>query len=207
MVAWKELDVIEIKSTKIAERISQAAQNELLKSGVLGFRIDRVARTANCSISVIYRYYVDRTGLIIHVLAQAFDQIQRTYIDELHRYFSSLKTITVDDVIKSIPSLDESARSSNMKLRLLSLALSTENDDLRQMIGKSIIDVLPKWQELLELIRNRAPLSGPIDTRVYSMILVMHMPYYNLLLGDSRVEDHEFKEYLLELMTLPAMKS
>jgi AcrR family transcriptional regulator len=200
MFTWQQIDQIKVDATRIKERISQAAQNELLTKGILGFRVETVAREANCSISVIYRHYIDRSGLIVHVLARIFDQIQHNQAETLYNYFNSMDVIYASDVINAIPHLDESARSINMKWRLLALALSTEEAELRESIENSILSTFPIWQKTIDLIQSKASQDSTFDTRFFSIVFLMHMPYYNMLLREHRIRDDDYKKYLFELM-------
>ena len=51
------------------ERIIAAAKHELHEVGILGMRVQEVAKLADTSVSLIYKYFEDRDGLHAVVLA------------------------------------------------------------------------------------------------------------------------------------------
>ena len=55
------------------QRIVQAAQQELLESGILGLRMEVVAEKAEVSVPLIYKYYGNRDGLLTEVLTKLYD--------------------------------------------------------------------------------------------------------------------------------------
>ena len=50
------------------ERILAAAKHELHEVGILGLRVQEVAKIANTSVSLIYKHFEDRDGLLAQVL-------------------------------------------------------------------------------------------------------------------------------------------
>ncbi|MFM8387622.1 MAG: TetR/AcrR family transcriptional regulator, partial [Actinomycetota bacterium] len=50
------------------ELILRSARAEIEKNGILGLRVAEVAANAHYSVSIIYRYFGDRDGLIAQVL-------------------------------------------------------------------------------------------------------------------------------------------
>jgi AcrR family transcriptional regulator len=197
---WSPLEIPEVDSTELVERLLVAAHQELGENGILGFRTQSVATRASCSISLIYRYFENRDGLIIRVVGDLFDTLQREHVDLVFNYFAGLDVIRPSDISNVIPHLDQNAQSTNMHWRLLALALSRENGALRARLETSIRSVIPKWQSTLEMIASKAPPGETLDLRVFTMILSMHLPYYNSLFGEFRVKDADFKAYLEELL-------
>ena len=49
-------------------RIIEAAKHELQAVGILGLRVQEVAKIANTSVSLIYKHFEDRDGLLAQVL-------------------------------------------------------------------------------------------------------------------------------------------
>lgn len=198
---WQPVKLNTVSSDIMLERLLTAAQHELAEHGVLGFRTSSVARRANCSISLIYRYFVDRDGLIVQVLSDMFYKLQNDYVDEVIKHVEGLKTITPADIAALVPNLDKIGESPNMKWRTLALAISMENSELRENIQATIEQVRSKWFHFFELVSEKLEKSSKIDIRVFTMILSMSLPYYNTLLGEYRVDDASYKAYLTELLS------
>ena len=200
---WAPLNVPAVNSDVLVERLVTAAQCELIENGILGFRTQNVAQRANCSISLIYRHFEDRDGLIVHALGEMFAKLQHEYVDGVNAYFASLDVVRATDIAAVIPHLDENARSRNMQWRMLALAVSMENPTLRTLLESAIAEVMPKWTTTLSMIAAKVPVNESVDMRVFPMVLGMNLPYYNSLLGEFRVRDNDFKAYIGELLTRP----
>ena len=56
------------------ERIIAAAKHELHEVGILGLRVQEVAKLAETSVSLIYKYFEDRDGLLAVVLGDMHDE-------------------------------------------------------------------------------------------------------------------------------------
>lgn len=197
---WQPIKLDAVSSDVMLERLLTAAQHELAEHGVLGFRTSSVARRANCSISLIYRYFVDRDGLIVRVLSDMFYKLQNDYVDGIIKHVEGMKTITPADIAALVPNLDKIGESPNMKWRTLALAISMESAELRENVQATIEQVRPKWFRFFELVSEKLEKGSKIDIRVFTMILSMSLPYYNSLLGEYRVDDASYKAYLTELL-------
>ena len=57
-------------------RILESARTEILKNGIIGMRVSDVARGADTSITLIYRYFVDRNGVLARVLGDMYDDFR-----------------------------------------------------------------------------------------------------------------------------------
>ena len=61
-----------LESPPSYSRILESARQEILASGIIGLRISAVATSAGTSISLIYKYFGDRDGLLTEVLGQIY---------------------------------------------------------------------------------------------------------------------------------------
>lgn len=76
-----------------AARILEAAEAEFTRFGVIGARIDRIAREANASKERLYAYFGDKQGLfdrVIHNAFVRFDGAVRIENDDLVAYAGRL---------------------------------------------------------------------------------------------------------------------
>ena len=60
-------------------RILESARTEILKNGIIGMRVSDVARGADTSITLIYRYFVDRNGVLARVLGDMYDDFRMSF--------------------------------------------------------------------------------------------------------------------------------
>lgn len=199
---WRDLAIETDSSGEISQRIIAAAQCELLDKGVLGFRILNIARAADCSISVIYRYFEDRSGLIIHALGEIYHKLQEDYFNEVFTAVQARESITPEFLISLVPNLDEIENSRNMRMWLMAVAMSTESEALRASIESTIAKQIPDWIRFFEVVDRKLEPGTQLDLRVYEIIMRMHLLYYNSLFGEFRLSDNYYKGYLTELLSL-----
>ena len=206
-VTWREFEVPDTASAATVERILAAAQQEIIDEGILGFRTLNVARRANCNISMIYRHFIDRDHLIAHTLGEIFSQLLHGYIDGITDELQSHERITSDYFVDLLPNLDDVDESQNSRLWLLAVAMSAESDELKAKITSTLAEVSTKWDQFFEIALERLDEPSSIDLRVFKMVLKMNLMYYNSLFGELRTNDVEYKAYIAELLTRPAMDS
>ena len=77
--AWEEI---------MKESIFEAAVTVLKQYGVEGFRMDRVANTAEVAIGTLYNYFKDKETLILYVLRT----MREPYPNALHHVYESHAT-------------------------------------------------------------------------------------------------------------------
>jgi AcrR family transcriptional regulator len=80
-VAASDTKVTEV-ARPAAERILEAAKNEIDAHGVLGFRVLEVSEKAKAAVPLIYRHFGGRNGLVAADLADQFESIMT---DEIRR--------------------------------------------------------------------------------------------------------------------------
>ena len=79
-------------------RIIAAAKHELHEVGILGLRVQEVAKLANTSVSLIYKYFEDRDGLLAVVLGDMHDE----RIDNWEKVFAHALSDTASPVQCSV---------------------------------------------------------------------------------------------------------
>jgi AcrR family transcriptional regulator len=198
---WSPPNVTDKNTDATRDVLLQMAAIELREQGLLGFRIARVAESAHCSVSLIYRYFVDREGLIVQVLADVFDKLQVEYVNSVAAWVNSQETITASTIATTVPNISAAAESEFTVWRLRILAISTENTFLRRSLEATVQRVLPVWREIFATMASKLPAGETIDFRVFGSMLAMHMPYYNALLGADCVQDAEYREFLTDVLS------
>ena len=78
------------------ERILSATRAEIEKFGILGLRLDGVARRASISIPLIYRYFGGRDGLLAVVLGDWYAEFVRGYRELVDNWLDKAVSITLE---------------------------------------------------------------------------------------------------------------
>jgi AcrR family transcriptional regulator len=113
------------------ERIIAAARAEVETKGILGLRVQDVALNAKVSVPLIYKYFVDRDGLLAEVLGEMFEEFVLEQLDASEAYFNALESPTVDDLLAVLALPQQDFRRPRRWQRMQILAASMEIPALR----------------------------------------------------------------------------
>ena len=92
--------------TSVDERILEAAQQAVFKSGREGLRVDDVARQAGANKRMIYHYFHSRDGLIRAVIATQWQTLQRAGLSQVTLGFISERLdLPLDHQLSDAPRL------------------------------------------------------------------------------------------------------
>jgi AcrR family transcriptional regulator len=176
--------------------ILRSARTEIEKNGILGLRVAEVAANANYSVSIIYRYFGDRDGLLAQVLGDLYEEI----LDRVTRRTALLVPaegpVTVDQVLALAPKPSDAFEGSDVRLRLQILAVAATNPVLENRL-KEIAQ--RRYREMLDTatdLKSRLPAGTVFDERVFTIMVVNQLLYYNTLLGDLAVSDDDYYDFL-----------
>jgi AcrR family transcriptional regulator len=182
--------------------IVASTREELRKNGILGLRVADVAEGAHCSITQIYRFFGDRDGLLAQVLGDMYDEIVSGAFDAYMEKIRQMETLTVDDLVKSLPLPSQPQSMQNQELRMQILATSVNNVQLRQRIEAITKSVYRNWQTAIEEVQRKLPPGVRVDWRVVNIMLLMQNVYYRTLLGEEGFTDEEYLQFLKDKFTL-----
>jgi AcrR family transcriptional regulator len=176
--------------------ILESARAEIEKNGILGLRVADVAANANYSISVIYRHFGDRDGLLAQVLGDLYEEI----LDQTSKRTADLippeGPLTVDQILALAPKPSEVHEWSVPRLRLQVLAVAANNRILEDRLKSIAQRRYAAMLELAEVLKSRLPEGTVFDERVFTIMIVNQLLYYNTLLGDLAVSDSEYYDFL-----------
>lgn len=151
-------------------RIRAAAKHELHEAGILGLRVQDVANRVGTSVSLIYKYFEDRDGL----LAQVLGDMHNERIDHWETLFSH--------------ALSDSMPRGEYSVENLLSNLPLPNSNAFQSLGWDRVQMLAALKE------NPNPgLHRVISLVISSMNLIF---INNDLLGDQRITDDEYTTFL-----------
>ena len=117
------------------QRIVQAAQQELLDSGILGLRMEVVAEKAEVSVPLIYKYYGNRDGLLTEVLTRLYDGDSYQKLSAYADVFVEMQNPSVDDIAILFATVQQEFRMPGRWQRLQILAASVEIPELQTRLA------------------------------------------------------------------------
>ena len=68
------------------QRILHSAREEIFANGIIGMRVSAVTKSAQTSIPLISKYFVDREGLLTEVLGQLYSEFVGEDIDQAKKW-------------------------------------------------------------------------------------------------------------------------
>ena len=182
------------------ERIIAAAKHELHEVGILGLRVQEVAKLADTSVSLIYKYFEDRDGLLAQVLGDMHDE----RIDNWEKLFAHALLddaprgeFSVEDLLSNLPMPNSEYFLALGMDRAQMLAALNSNPKLRERIEQTTQRL---FTLTLKVVSN-ADISGKENdsfNRVTALVISsLNLIFINNdLLGDHRVTDDEYTAFL-----------
>jgi AcrR family transcriptional regulator len=185
------------------QRILDSARREIERNGILGLRVADVARGADTSITLIYRYFGDRDGLLAQVLGDMYYEFFHPYTLLADHLRKPETTLTIQDLVDAMPLPDNPAAHDRRWMRMQILAAAANNEPLRERIAGITRDYHATIRELIDLSREKIGSHNPLPSKVYALILSMFntMFVYNDMLGDGAVTNREYKEFMTDFFT------
>ena len=188
------------------ERILQATRARLNSGGILGLRVADVAKDADTSITLIYKYYRDRDGLLAQVLGDMYDEFRQRQMQRIDTWLSQNETITFEQYADLTPNPAEETKIDR-DFRLQMLATALENEELRVRIKKTTNDIYKWTLETLEVARKKLPVEDQgFDGRFVSVIMFNMMFVFYDLLDDNKISASEYREMLVSHLRNSARK-
>lgn len=183
------------------ELILRSARAEVEKNGILGLRVAEVAANAHYSVSIIYRYFGDRDGLLAQVLGDLYEEILDRTAHRLATGLPASGPLTVDQILSLAPMPSEAHTNPDLKLRLQILAVAATNPELEARLKSIAQTRLKQMKDWWEAVKSRLPEGQIFDDRILFILIVNQLLYYNTLLGDDAVTDEEHFRFLKDKAT------
>ncbi|NBW91996.1 MAG: TetR/AcrR family transcriptional regulator [Actinobacteria bacterium] len=188
------------------ERILQATRARLNSGGILGLRVADVAKDADTSITLIYKYYRDRDGLLAQALGDMYDEFRQRQMQRIDTWLSQNETITLEQFASLTPNPAEETKPDR-DFRLQMLATALENEELHARIKKATNDVYKWTLKTMEVARKKLPVEDQgFDGRFVSVIMFNMMFVFYDLLDDNKISASEYREMLVSHLRNSARK-
>ena len=191
-------------------RIIEAAKHELHEVGILGLRVQDVAKRANTSVSLIYKYFDDRDGLLAQVLGDMHDE----RIDNWENMFAHALLddapsgkFSVEDLLSKLPMPNSSYFLALGMDRVQMLAALNSNPKLRERIEQTTQRL---FTLTLKVIANAdtSEKQNESSNRVTALIISsLNLIFINNdLLGNQRITDEEYTSFLKAIFRIQKEK-
>lgn len=178
------------------ELILRSARAEIEKNGILGLRVAEVAANAHYSVSIIYRYFGDRDGLLAQVLGDIYEEILDRAAARLAAAVPAEGPITIDQIVALAPKPSEVEKSRDSRLRLQILAVAATNPVLETRMKNIAQHQFKAMKDFAAMLKSRLPEGQFFDERVMLIMIVNQLLYYNTLLGEHAATDDEYYAFL-----------
>ena len=189
-----------MENSNSRERIIAAAKHELHEVGILGLRVQDVAKRANTSVSLIYKYFDDRDGLLAQVLGDMHDE----RIDNWENIFAHALQddaprgeFSVEDLLSKLPMPNSQYFLALGQDRAQMLAALNSNPKLRERIEQTTQRL---FRLTLKVVSNANPneKKNNSNDRVTALLISsLNLIFINNdLLGDHRITDEEYTAFL-----------
>lgn len=181
-------------------RILRSARREIERSGILGLRVADVARGAHSSVTLIYRYFGDRDGLLAAVLGQLYDEIQDNLISWLEAFAAADTPLRREDLTKVIVVPSKEQMEMSWKIRLQILAVSSVNPVLREHLERTTRATYARSKAAVKRINSRMVDGHRFDERIFNVMAVNQLFYYTDLMGADGPTAGDYLGYVSDLL-------
>jgi len=177
-------------------RVLAAAREEILAEGILGLRVADVASRAHYSVSVIYRYFGDRNGLVAAVLGDLYEETLAARRQKIVERIPASGPLSIEHLVDLVPTPSEVAGSDELRMRLQILAVAATNNALEERISEIAQRNFAEMLDYVRHLRSRLPAGQPFDERVFTVMIVNQLLYYNSLLGPFSITDEDYRSFV-----------
>ena len=185
------------------ELIVTAARQEIEDRGIVGLRVQEVARQANCSVSLIYRHFTSRDGLLAHVLTEDYARNIERWAELVDAVEAGSGPIDLEPIIDQLP-MPQSAYMRKMRWsRVQTLAASVDNGPLRARLS----DLARKFQSisdrLIRAIARRNGVTMTFDVPAFTqltMAFAFMLIHNELLAPDEQMDDDAMRAFYRDII-------
>ena len=193
--------------TDSKKRILDSARKEILEKGIIGMRVQDVAKGADTSITLIYRYFVDRNGVLARVLGDMYDDFRLSFQTKVEAWLAVNDSLSLEDFARLMPNpAEESKHARDFRLQVLATAL--ENPELNERI-KDITTSTYRWmRDTIEANRHKLPAEERgFDARFMTVIMFNLMFVYYDLVDEDKISADDYRAMLVNQIRNSAQRT
>jgi AcrR family transcriptional regulator len=193
--------------TDSKKRILDSARKEILEKGIIGMRVQDVAKGADTSITLIYRYFVDRNGVLARVLGDMYDEFRLAFQTKVEAWLAINDSLSLEDFVRLMPNpAEESKHARDFRLQVLATAL--ENSELHERI-KAVTTSTYRWmRDTIEANRHKLPAEERgFDARFLTVIMFNLMFVYYDLVDEDKISADDYRAMLVNQIRNSAQRT
>jgi AcrR family transcriptional regulator len=179
------------------ERILQATRARIKQDGIIGLRVADVAKDAETSITLIYKYYRDRDGLLAQVLGDMYAEFRASFHAKIEGWLATKDSLTLEEFVHLLPNPEEETKHAR-DFRVQVLATALENPELHKNI-KAETEKMYRWmRDTIEANRHKLPVDDQgFDIRLFTVIMFNMMFVYYDLVDEDKISANEYRAMLV----------
>jgi AcrR family transcriptional regulator len=188
-------------------RILDSARKEILEKGIIGMRVQDVAKGADTSITLIYRYFVDRNGVLARVLGDMYDDFRLSFQTKVEAWLAVNDSLSLEDFARLMPNpAEETKHARDFRLQVLATAL--ENPELNERI-KAVTTSTYRWmRDTIEANRHKLPAEERgFDARFMTVIMFNLMFVYYDLVDEDKISADDYRAMLVNQIRNSAQRT
>ena len=198
---------ISTNGTDSKKRILDSARKEILEKGIIGMRVQDVAKGADTSITLIYRYFVDRNGVLARVLGDMYDDFRLSFQTKVEAWLAVNDSLSLEDFARLMPNpAEETKHARDFRLQVLATAL--ENPELNERI-KAVTTSTYRWmRDTIEANRHKLPVEERgFDARFMTVIMFNLMFVYYDLVDEDKISADDYRAMLVNQIRNSAQRA
>ena len=191
------------KSAESRRRIMAAAREEVEAKGILGLRVQDVARNAGVSVPLIYKYFGDRDGLLADVLSGMFvDCSKRRLAAASGVIGDGSRSVTPVQLVQALMLPPDEQVRKDRALTLQMLAAAAEIPALATRLAATQREVHSQLNAFIADTFNKLGLDDSVPVAALSMLIQASALgfVFNDMLGTEGVSHNEFARLLRVLV-------
>ena len=179
------------------ERILQATRARIKQDGIIGLRVADIAKDAETSITLIYKYYRDRDGLLAQVLGDMYAEFRAAFHAKIEGWLATKDSLTLEEFVCLMPNPEEETKHAR-DFRVQVLATALENPELHKTI-KADTEAMYRWmRDTIEANRHKLPADDQnFDIRFFTVIMFNIMFVYYDLVDEDKISADEYRAMLI----------
>ena len=179
------------------ERILQATRARIKQDGIIGLRVADIAKDAETSITLIYKYYRDRDGLLAQVLGDMYAEFRAAFHTKIEDWLATKDSLTLEEFVCLMPNPEEETKHAR-DFRVQVLATALENPELHKTI-KADTEAMYRWmRNTIEANRHKLPADDQnFDIRFFTVIMFNIMFVYYDLVDEDKISADEYRAMLI----------
>ncbi len=183
--------------TDSRQRILQATRARIKQDGIIGLRVSDISNDAETSITLIYKYYRDRDGLLAQVLGDMYSVFRAAFHAKIEDWLATKDSLTLEEFVYLMPNPEEETKYAR-DFRLQVLATALENPALHARIKSETTNMYRWMRDTIEANRHKLPEADRgFDARFLTVIMFNIMFVYYDLVDDDKLSADDYRAMLV----------